>query len=76
MSFGVIMQTSYHFYHYLYHLYHCFYCFCCKHWACLQDRSATVERVVCKVLLGQPESALEALSLAESTPASSQRSVH
>ncbi|KAL3148377.1 hypothetical protein ABBQ38_013833 [Trebouxia sp. C0009 RCD-2024] len=38
-----------------------------------KDRSATVERVVCKVLLGQPESALEALSLAESTPASSQR---
>ncbi len=32
---------------------------------CLQDRIATVERVVCKVLLGQPESALESLGLAE-----------
>ncbi len=31
----------------------------------LQDRIATVERVVCKVLLGQPESALESLGLAE-----------
>lgn len=34
-----------------------------------------MERVVCKVLLGQPESALEALSLSESTVASNQRSV-
>ncbi len=32
---------------------------------CMQDRIATVERVVCKVLLGQPESALENLGLAE-----------
>ena len=32
----------------------------------MQDRKATVERVVCKVLLGQPESALEALGLSES----------
>lgn len=31
----------------------------------LQDRIATVERVVCKVLLGQPELALESLGLAE-----------
>ncbi|DBB13664.1 TPA: hypothetical protein ACH3X3_000683 [Trebouxia sp. C0006] len=30
-----------------------------------KDRIATVERVVCKVLLGQPESALETLGLAE-----------
>lgn len=40
----------------------------------LQDRNAVVERVVCKVLLGQPESGLEALSLSESTAASNQRS--
>lgn len=33
----------------------------------MQDRKATVERVVCKMLLGQPESALEALGLSESS---------
>ena len=32
-----------------------------------------MERVVCKVLLGQPESGLEALSLSESTATSNQR---
>lgn len=39
----------------------------------MQDRNAVVERVVCKVLLGQPESGLEALNLSESTAASNQR---
>ena len=31
----------------------------------MQDTNVTVERVVCKVLLGQPESALDTLRLTD-----------